>query len=99
MNVSEKGLEKINTFIHFDVELNLQGYVTSSQNGSVVYELFAICNHHGDLNRGHYTAFCKKGEKWLWFNDSQVSDKISFLATSEAYILFYKKRTNFNYSF
>ena len=34
-----------------------------------VYELYAVCNHHGsDLQGGHYTAFCKNptdGQVWL----------------------------------
>ena len=32
-----------------------------------VYDLFAIVNHTGELNFGHYSAFCKNIEKDIWY--------------------------------
>ncbi|KAJ3089286.1 Ubiquitin carboxyl-terminal hydrolase 15, partial [Quaeritorhiza haematococci] len=37
------------------------------------YDLFAISNHFGSLNSGHYTAYCKRGDRWLHFDDDKVS--------------------------
>ena len=30
--------------------------------GSTIYDLFAVCNHFGHANFGHYTAFVRGGE-------------------------------------
>nr|XP_060642413.1 ubiquitin carboxyl-terminal hydrolase 31 [Anolis sagrei ordinatus] len=61
-----------------------------------VYDLYAVCNHHGTMQGGHYTAYCKNSIDGLWycFDDSEVQQ----LAENEvckqtAYILFYQRRT------
>ncbi|XP_058805808.1 ubiquitin carboxyl-terminal hydrolase 31 isoform X2 [Phymastichus coffea] len=62
-----------------------------------VYDLYAICNHHGqDLQGGHYTAFCRipYDSQWYCFDDTRVEvvDEKN-LVTNSAYILFYQKRS------
>lgn len=61
-----------------------------------VYDLYAICNHHGsDLQWGHYTAYCRNPYncQWYCFDDTRVEEvNITNLVTSSAYILFYQKR-------
>ena len=40
----------------------------------VKYELKAIINHHGTESfTGHYTCFAKRDDRWVFFNDEQVS--------------------------
>ena len=41
-----------------------------------IYDLYGVVNHHGNVNFGHYTAYCKnwKTGKWYDFNDSMVSE-------------------------
>ena len=56
------------------------------------YKLYAISNHKGDLDFGHYWANCKINKKWYEFNDSKVREmqEIS-LNTNTVYALFYEK--------
>ena len=60
-----------------------------------VYDLYAVCNHYGDLNYGHYTCFAYnyKKQSWFEFDDSKVTrlDE-SHIVSSEAYLLFYRLR-------
>ncbi|XP_071976410.1 ubiquitin carboxyl-terminal hydrolase 31 [Engystomops pustulosus] len=60
-----------------------------------IYDLYAVCNHHGTMQGGHYTAYCKNSVDGMWycFDDSEVQP----LAEDEvckpsAYILFYQRR-------
>ena len=59
-----------------------------------VYDLFAVCNHHGsDLQGGHYTAMCKNLADQAWYNydDSKVEiTKEEEVVNPDAYILFYQ---------
>uniref|UniRef100_A0A3Q1HEY8 ubiquitinyl hydrolase 1 n=1 Tax=Anabas testudineus TaxID=64144 RepID=A0A3Q1HEY8_ANATE len=61
-----------------------------------LYDLYAVCNHHGNMHGGHYTAYCKNSidGQWYCFDDSEVS-AISDDAVCQqtAYILFYQRRT------
>lgn len=61
-----------------------------------VYDLYAICNHHGqDLQNGHYTAYCRNpyDTQWYCFDDARVVPiSESSLVTPAAYILFYQRR-------
>ncbi|XP_034939883.1 ubiquitin carboxyl-terminal hydrolase 31-like [Chelonus insularis] len=63
-----------------------------------VYDLYAICNHHGqDLQGGHYTAFCRNpyDSQWYCFDDTRVEGVTeTSLVTNAAYMLFYQRRSN-----
>ena len=68
-------------------------------NVSAVYDCFAVSNHIGKMGFGHYTAFARNiddngsSSGWELFNDSKVSKVTpAQVITSDAYILFYKRR-------
>ncbi|XP_062331268.1 ubiquitin carboxyl-terminal hydrolase 31-like [Osmerus eperlanus] len=60
-----------------------------------LYDLYAVCNHHGTMQGGHYTAYCKNSidGQWYCFDDSDVQaiadDEV---CKQTAYILFYQRR-------
>ncbi|XP_012868555.1 PREDICTED: ubiquitin carboxyl-terminal hydrolase 43 [Dipodomys ordii] len=62
-----------------------------------LYDLYAVCNHHGSLQGGHYTAYCRNSldGQWYSYDDSTVEplgeDEVN---TRGAYILFYQKRNS-----
>lgn len=72
---------------------------TSAPNENM-YDLYAICYHHGDdLETGHYTAACKNpyDGHWYKFDDSRVTavedeDAYSELVNNTAYMLFYRRK-------
>jgi len=37
------------------------------------YNLYAVSNHIGSLDMGHYFAYCKIDNSWYEFNDSSVT--------------------------
>ncbi|KAG7468755.1 ubiquitin carboxyl-terminal hydrolase 8, partial [Solea senegalensis] len=56
------------------------------------YGLYAVSNHYGGLDGGHYTAYCKNAlkQRWYKFDDHEVSEiSTSSVKSSAAYILFY----------
>ncbi|KAM6972783.1 ubiquitin carboxyl-terminal hydrolase 43a [Aplochiton taeniatus] len=59
------------------------------------YDLYAVCNHHGGMHGGHYTAYCRNSVdgQWYSYDDSSVDlvpeEEVS---TRGAYILFYQRR-------
>jgi len=88
---------KINDLIKFPLN-NLA--FTSAQNPikplNDKYNLYAIVNHSGGLNGGHYVAHCKNllDGKWYNFNDSTVSyvNNPQDVIDQSAYILFYENK-------
>ncbi|XP_041134254.1 ubiquitin carboxyl-terminal hydrolase 31-like isoform X2 [Polyodon spathula] len=61
-----------------------------------LYDLYAVCNHHGTMHGGHYTAYCKNSVdgQWYCFDDSDVQPIADEdLCKQTAYILFYQRRT------
>ncbi|XP_076000291.1 ubiquitin carboxyl-terminal hydrolase 31 [Genypterus blacodes] len=61
-----------------------------------LYDLYAVCNHHGNMHGGHYTAYCKNSidGQWYCFDDSEVSPLADDdVCQQTAYILFYQRRT------
>lgn len=62
--------------------------------GNDVYELYAVCNHQGNMQSGHYTGYCKNpvDGHWYLFDDTKVTQiPESKIVTANAYILFYQK--------
>ena len=58
------------------------------------YDLFAISNHIGNINTGHYYSTIKIGQNWYCFEDSKVykiGPQIE-MNTQEVYTLFYKMK-------
>lgn len=61
----------------------------------LLYDLFAVVNHYGNLGFGHYTAYAKDeaSQKWYCFDDSSVMEEDpDNVCTPASYVLFYKKK-------
>ena len=88
-------LNKKNNMIDFPIkDLNMYKYCVGYDNDKYVYDLFAISNHSGGIQGGHYWAYCKNTDgNWYNFNDEDVSlINESKLISPQAYCLFYKKK-------
>lgn len=75
--------------------LDLSKFVIGYQKEQYVYDLYGVCNHSGNVNGGHYTAFIKNANnKWYHFNDTLVKEisDINELQTNKAYCFFYRKK-------
>ena len=73
-------------------DLNLQGVAKSVEPRYTHFNLYAVSNHYGTMNGGHYTAYCKNAEynKWFKFDDQDVMEiSGNEVRSSAAYILFY----------
>jgi len=85
---------KNNKLIDFPTEnLDLSKYLVG-YNKKYIYDLYGICNHSGNSQGGHYTAYVKNlNGKWYHYNDTNV-DEIDeqSLVSNKAYCFFYKKR-------
>ena len=57
------------------------------------YNLYAVSNHSGTMDGGHYTAICKHStiNKWFKYDDSDVSVLRDSIVSPLSYILFYSK--------
>ncbi|NWH82015.1 UBP50 hydrolase, partial [Piaya cayana] len=72
--------------------LDLAPYTSSLPCLDTWYSLWAIVNHAGLLDDGHYTAFCKRvaTENWYRFDDAEITKiAASSVQTKTAYLLFY----------
>ncbi|EDV29689.1 uncharacterized protein TRIADDRAFT_19410 [Trichoplax adhaerens] len=83
--------QKADTAVNFPVNgLTLKNQTVGPKHRH--YNLYAVSNHYGTLEGGHYTAFCQNpyAKEWYKFDDHIVS-RISSndVKTSSAYILFY----------
>jgi ubiquitin carboxyl-terminal hydrolase 8 len=92
---SPDGQHKNEELVNFPTDtLDLSAYVSGYRANSYIYELYGVCNHMGNVHGGHYTAFVKRGGKWVHFNDSQVTvlNSEQDVVTPMAYCLFYRKK-------
>jgi len=88
---------KNQTAIRIPVEnVDFSKYVEGYNKESYVYDLYGICNHHGDENFGHYTSTVRTANsKWYNFNDTnvkEVSIPKSEIVGNTPYCLFYRKK-------
>jgi len=88
---------KSTEFISFPVDdpLDLSELVAGAHSAPPIYDLYAVCNHHGTPHSGHYTAFARHADgQWLEFDDARVSRaKASSVCSRDAYVLFYARRS------
>ena len=88
---------KIDNMIYYPDILNMSNYFCGEliQN----YKLYAIINHTGSLNGGHYYSYVKNlkddnktfDDQWICCNDSRVNNisNEEAMSSNNAYILFY----------
>lgn len=91
----KKSKEKLTTFVDFPiVGLDLSPIAAGVQRDKPIYDLFAVSNHKGSLDKGHYYTFAKNREdnSWYAYNDSEVMTLLpDQIASSTAYLLFFCK--------
>ncbi|CAH2095564.1 unnamed protein product [Euphydryas editha] len=83
---------KKQTYIDFPLEdLDMRQFSLDCP-GNPLYNLYAVSNHYGSMEGGHYTAYCKSSVygKWYKYDDHLVTEiPASEVRSSAAYILFY----------
>ena len=80
---------KNNTFVTYPInDLDLSEYIVGPDKTNSKYDLYAVIEHSGNLEYGHYTAICKNQGNWVNYNDSSIGFEQNPV-TKNAYILFY----------
>ncbi|KAL1918035.1 uncharacterized protein VTP21DRAFT_3301 [Calcarisporiella thermophila] len=94
---------KIETMIRFPEVLDMTPYTTSAKRASMngdannkgselrhIYRLFAVINHEGKMDTGHYTMFAKHRGEWFFIDDHKILlSSASYALNSKAYMCFY----------
>ena len=95
---TERGPAKITIPVEIPLHsLDLSAFVRGYKRDSYVYDLYAVCNHHGNFSKsGHYTATIRSADDiWYNFNDETVKQtdiKEDTITSNIPYCLFYRKR-------
>lgn len=90
---------KNNSLVKYPVNnLTLAKYFPSNnfyKENNIKYDLYAISQHSGSLEGGHYATACRNFGKWYELDDQTVfpSDEET-VVSAEAYILFYRRKEN-----
>lgn len=87
---------KINTSIDFPVELDLAPYLNPNEDRSCWqdrYSLYAVLNHSGQTNSGHYIAYIRFGTgSWCLCDDQKIIPvSLQDVLNTGAYVLLYHK--------
>lgn len=70
-------------------------FINEKMNGN--YKLKCFVEHYGEINYGHYIAYCYNNDldKWVLYNDEKISeiDNPKFIenSASNVYVLFYER--------
>ena len=109
---------KIDDFFEFPLEINMKQYTTEYLNELQTfaddyydYKLKGVVIHHGRAEQGHYYSYIHKDNKWIEFNDTNVTvvdlDTVTnngFGQTGSpksiptAYLLIYERETKYHYN-
>lgn len=71
------------------------GQVDVRENDHAIYDLFAVVNHLGKIDSGHYTALVRREGAWFRCDDEKiipVKDIQKVVRSEEAYLVFYVQR-------
>lgn len=92
---SATGFRKVETNVQCPNELDFSKFVVGPESvEGEKYKLYAVIQHFGQLNGGHYltNAYCESIEKWESFNDGCVSEVVNDSACKAgAYVLLYMR--------
>ena len=69
--------KKIDAPVEFPLHLDMTPWLTAREDEVPktyhAYTLFAVINHQGTLNTGHYTSFVRNKDLWYHFDDHLVT--------------------------
>lgn len=100
-------LRKNDRTIKFPItNLDMNKYVSNYLNdNNYIYDLYGVVHHSGHtIKGGHYKAYTKNvlNNSWYVFDDANVmhidTERLESIITNGAYILFYKKRGDMNFT-
>lgn len=83
--------------IRGNVTFNLEGtnmsswlsFPGTSRNTNPVYTTYGVVEHHGGSRGGHYVNYCRHGDKWLCYDDTNINVVDSNKVINEdTYIIF-----------
>jgi ubiquitin C-terminal hydrolase len=89
--------EKIDVEVQFPEILDMRPFIAGPiSEGKHLYRLFAVSEHVGTLEFGHYTAHAivqddEGNAKWYAFNDESVFEDAEGVHSQNAYVLFYQQ--------
>jgi hypothetical protein len=86
------GTRKISCGVKYPDVLSLRDAMVGQEN--VVYRLYAVCEHEGEANQGHYTTHVREKDSGRWYCISDASFAVAEqdgAHNSRAYMLFYEK--------
>ena len=86
----DSGLEKIDTFVHFPIQLTTE-YIRDGNGRQLSYRLTGMIVHKGpSIAEGHYIACVLIDGNWYQANDKIVTEvSLQTVRTFQAYMLFY----------
>ena len=89
-------MDKDNRLVTAPLILDMSPYVHSYVRASVIYELYAICNHVGNYSSGHYFSIISTEDgKWHLFNDDNLGEvPVEHIITPYSMCFFYRQKTN-----
>ncbi|CDS41499.1 ubiquitin carboxyl terminal hydrolase 4 [Echinococcus multilocularis] len=91
-----RGWRKSSELVDFPLTaLDMRAYLSKEAKcENTLYDLYAVVNHMGKLDEGHYYASIRiEDGRWFRVNDTQYSEvRKESVVTPDAYILFYQRR-------
>ena len=86
-------LLKINSEFKYNIDyINLETHITGPKDPQKIYNLYAVNQHSGSNEGGHYNSACKNFGKWYMFDDHAVFPcDDDMICVPEGYLLFYRK--------
>lgn len=67
---------------------------SESEHKKELFQLFAVINHHGRMDNGHYTCFVRQmGDLWVKCDDAWITRaSLKNVLASNGYLLFYVRK-------
>ncbi|KIK70376.1 hypothetical protein GYMLUDRAFT_32380 [Collybiopsis luxurians FD-317 M1] len=101
--VSDKSAasRKLDSLVRIPAVLDMMPFTTMVTSGKETtgppimyqYELFAVINHEGQMDNGHYTNFARFDSQWYRFDDDKVThSSLGACLKSAPYMCFYVKK-------
>ena len=86
-------LLKLNDIMNYNVNYaDFDKFVSGPKNPKNIYTLYAVNQHSGSNEGGHYCSACKNFGKWYMFDDHAVFPcDDDMICVPEGYILFYRR--------